>query len=673
MGTGALRSLPTLVKFGQWLYQKWRPEKHTRVLAQLADDLAGAVYRAEGKLQQELRALPGSGSFMPVMFTATDLRRPGDTFSAEVDDIADYFDLLENPRRMVVLGEPGAGKTVTATYLVRGLIQHRREVLPETLRGAVPVPVRVNTAGWDGGQQFSTWLTNRLHLDYKLPTALGAEMLDSGMILPVLDGLDEMDDESSDGARARALLDRLNNNEWTHRPVVVLCRSSEFAYLRQVGGDSGLHGATTVTLDPLPTGSPVDHLTGYQTRIEATHPAWNQLTTHLREHTDSPLATTLRNPWMLGLTATALHHTPHTAVALLDCSTPEAVRDRLFAAQIPAAISGTHDTERLRDYTPDNVEKWLRTLARHLEHRRETGGNGTAIRLDEIWEMAGTTRARFLHGLTATLLSGLLLGLILGLTAWFGGGLVVGLAIRLTVGVTVGVAGGLVIGLVVGLPRNRPAHRIAWRVPARTRWRGGLAGGLVVGLVVGLAVCLMVGRAFGFWAGLAYGLVDGLAFGLAVGLVFGLETTAQDQLVMGTDARQLICNDLQAGLFYGVVFGLVAGLGFGLAGGLVFGLVGGLGFGLAGGLVFGLVFGPAFGLVSVRFALSALLFKITAGFPARPATFLAWAHDSGLLRVNAAAYQFRHQTYQQWLLHHPSTTDPCLSPDNGASVAPLSP
>ncbi|MGW5312872.1 NACHT domain-containing protein [Nocardia thailandica] len=667
MGTGALRSLPALVKFGQWLYQKWRPEKHARVLAQLADDLAGAVYRAEGKLQQELRALPGSGSFMPVMFTATDRRRPGDTFSAEVDDIADYFDLLENPRRMVVLGEPGAGKTVAATYLVRGLIQHRRGVLPETLRDGVPVPVRVNTAGWDGGQQFSTWLANRLHLDYKLPTALGAEMFDSGMILPVLDGLDEMDDESSDGARARALLDRLNNNEWTHRPVVVLCRSSEFAHLRQVGGDSGLHGATTVTLDPLPTGSPVDHLTGYQNRIEATHPAWNQLTTHLREHTDSPLATTLRNPWMLGLTATALHHTPHTAIALLDCPTPEAVRDRLFAAQIPAAISGTHDTERLRDYTPDNVEKWLRTLARHLEHRRETGGNGTAIRLDEIWEIAGNTRICVLHGLTATLLIGLAGGLA--------GGLAAGLTFGLLIGLSFAIAAGLAFGLVLGLARPRSADRTAWKVPGRTRWQDGLKFGLLFGLFFCLMTWLMFGYLLGLGLvfGLKFGLTVGLGFGLAVGLTTGLGTTARDQLAMGTDARQLIRNDFHAALFRGLTFGLAGGLAGGLMFGLTFGLKFGLTVGLGFGLTVGLTFGLTSGLASVRFVLAVLLFKITADFPDRPAAFLGWAHDSGLLRVNAAAYQFRHQTHQQWLLHHPSTTDLLPSPDNAASAAPLSP
>jgi hypothetical protein len=380
METAAVRALPGLIRPVTWLYRRWRPEKHPRALAQRADDLAAAVDRAEDKLQQELRATPGL--FMPVTFTAADHPQPGEVIdSAQVDDSSTYFDLLEQPRRMVVLGDPGAGKTVAATYLVRGLIQRRRELLPESRRAAEPVPVRVITAGWGGAQKFSAWLVTRLNLDHQLPSVLGAEMVESGMILPVLDGLDEMDDDTTDGKRARALLDRLNERGWAHRPVVVLCRSTEFDRLKE--DDNGLHGAATVTLTPLSAGQPADYLTRYQHRIGATHPAWDQITTRLREHTDpeytdSPLAATLRSPWMLGLTAHTLHRDPATAATLLDCPTFEAVRDGLFAAQIPAAITGTDDTERFRDYTPDNVEKWLRTLARYLEHRRDTDRNSTA-------------------------------------------------------------------------------------------------------------------------------------------------------------------------------------------------------------------------------------------------------------------------------------------------------
>ncbi|MGW0640405.1 NACHT domain-containing protein [Nocardia salmonicida] len=627
------------------LYRWWRPKSDWASLAGLADGLAAAVDQAEKQVQQELRA--GPGVFMPVRFTAAaHPQLEAGIDSAEVDEIATYFDLLGQPRRLVVLGDPGAGKTVAATYLVRGMIQRRNELLAVTRRAAEPVPVRVNAAGWDGGQEFSAWLVTRLEVDYQLPAKVAEKMVNAGMILPVLDGLDEMGGDTAHGKRARALLDRLNERDWAHRPVVVLCRSTEFDYLEQAGGDNGLHGAAAITLDPLTTGQPADYLTRYQHRIGAKQPAWNRIITHLREHADTPLAVTLRNPWMLGLLSTALRGTPQTAAALLDCPTSDAVRDGLFAAQIPAAIAGTDDTEHFRDYTPDNVEKWLHTLARHLEHRRDIGRNGTAIRLDEIWEIAGTTRTRLLHGLAVALLNGLLIGI----PVWVANGL--------TRGLTIGVTCGLMSALLVGYLRFPSADRIAWKVPTRTRWPGGLVVGVAGGLVVGFTIGLAVGFTIGLGVGFTIGLVSGLGVGLAVGLVFGLDTTAEDQLAMGTDARRLIHNDLQSMLFQGAAVGVAVGLTIGVGLGVVRGVAVGVVSGVAVGVAVGLAIGLAGGVVSGRFFLAVILFKITADFPDRPVAFLEWARDGGLLRVNATAYQFRHQTYQAWLLHHPGITDP---------------
>ncbi|MBF6260212.1 hypothetical protein IU468_28545 [Nocardia farcinica] len=144
--------------------------------------------------------------------------------------------------------------------------------------------------------------------------------------------------------------------------------------------------------------------------------------------------------------------------------------------------------------------------------------------------------------------------------------------------------------------------------------------------------------------GLGAGVVFGLPYGVAVGLV----ATPEDQLALVSDARRLIRNDLQAAL----VLSALVGLGFACAVGLVVGVA----TGLMVGLLVGLMFGLSSGLASGRFGLAVLLFKLTANFPARPAVFFEWARNSGLLRVNATAYQFRHQTYQQWLLDQAAPT-----------------
>ncbi|WP_280488926.1 NACHT domain-containing protein [Nocardia farcinica] len=623
-------------------FRWWWPKSDWASLAAFADRLAAAVKTAEEQVQRELRGAPGQ--YMHVRFTAAaDPLSGASDGSTEVNRIAEYFAGLESPRRMVVLGDAGAGKTVAATYLVLGLIARRNQLHSDPERAAEPVPVRVNAAGWDGGQGFSAWLVARLGRDYRLRPNVAGKMVKAGMILPVLDGLDEMDDDTTGGARARALLDRLNQREWAHRPVVVLCRSNEFDRLKHAGGDNGLRGAATLSLDPLSAGQPAEYLARHQQRIGATAPAWEQLINHIREHaefehTDSPLAAALRNPWLLGLAVTTLDHSPATAAALLDSATVEEVRDRLFAAQIPAAIAATDDTEHFRNYTTDTVTKWLHTLARHLEHRRDIGTNGTAIRLDEIWETAGPNRVRLLHGLAAALLS----GLVFGLAFWLRDGVIAGVQVGLIGGLMFALAFYLVFSIAPGHLSVSRAKLIAWKVPTGARWPTGLKTGLSVGLYIALLSGLFAGLRDGPVVGLRVGLGAGIVFGPLYGVVVGLQATSADQLALVSDARRLIRNDLQSALVRSALFGL----GFVCAVSLVLGLPAGL----LAGLLAALMCGLATGLASGRFYLAVLLFKLTANFPTRPAVFLEWARNSGLLRVNATAYQFRHQTYQQWLL-----------------------
>jgi hypothetical protein len=90
---------------------------------------------------------------------------------------------------------------------------------------------------------------------------------------------------------------------------------------------------------------------------------------------------------------------------------------------------------------------------------------------------------------------------------------------------------------------------------------------------------------------------------------------------------------------------------FGFAG-LVAGLVFGLAIGLALGLTLGLTVGLLFGEAAGEYAVAARLFAFTGIFAPQPARFLEWARHAGLVRVSGIAYQFRHDTYQQWLADH---------------------
>lgn len=676
MSGGVFRLLGALVSPLMVLYRWWRPVTDRAAIAALSDKLSAEVQEVEERLQTELRAF--AHEFMPVEFT-TPARQSQGFGPVKVKHIATFLEQLGRPdlhrRRVVVLGAPGSGKTVAATYSVLGLLKIRQE-LDDSPRANEPVPVRINAAGWDGQRDFTRWLIVRLGYDYRLRPNVARKMVERGLILPVIDGLDEMDTDSS-GSRARALLDLLNRAPWRGRPVVVMCRTTEFTELTRQRGDNGLHGGTTLTLQPLDTRTVnkylEKHQEGYRGPADTGASGWDKVSTHITDHPDGTLATCVQNPWMLGLTASTLRRTPDIAEQLISCPTETAVRDRLFAAQIPAAVAATDEgDETYRDYTDEaNVEKWMRSLARCLQRRRDEGRNGTAIRLDEIWEIAGINRIRVLHGLVV--------GFVFGL--------VVGLALTLVFGLVVGLVGGSMFGLVVGFvfgyvkfPRLR---RLAWSVPGASRWRRGLKTWARAGLVFGLLAMVLCGVVFGFIfvfgiengrgkgdvdviaagliLGLAVGLVAGVLVWPVVGLVAGLQVDASEELALVVDERRIVRDNIQSAavatiaiLLPGLVVGLAAGLILGLAAGLIL------------GSMLGLAAGAAVGRAAERFYLATLVFRYTKAMPSHPAVFLDWARRSGLLRVNGTAYQFRHETYQQWIQQsHSSETGP--SPSTGSN------
>jgi len=62
-------------------------------------------------------------------------------------------------RRLVILGDPGMGKTTLAVLLLRELLAH-----PD---GAEPVPVLLSMSGWDpGAESLHTWLARRIAEGY---------------------------------------------------------------------------------------------------------------------------------------------------------------------------------------------------------------------------------------------------------------------------------------------------------------------------------------------------------------------------------------------------------------------------------------------------------------------------------------------------------------------------
>jgi hypothetical protein len=587
------------------------------------------------------------------------------------DDGGDLVEVLGRvpSRRLVVLGEPGAGKTIMAVRLVLDMLEPTRRA------PGGPVPVLVPLASWDPGRQgLWDWLEGRLCLDHpalRTPAPGGggvrwARVLwEKGLLLPVLDGLDEV----AGPARGRALAG-VNAALRPGVGLVLTARTGPYrAAVHPEDGTTGvvLAGAAGVELRPLDADTVADYLRaaaggpGEAARwdrvvgvlADPAHPVGQALVTPLA----ATLARTVYGP-RPGESAAGLPHPD----ALLGpgLNSQAAVQRHLFDGFVPAAYRPHPDPALRCRWEPADARRWLVFLARRLELRRTT---------DLAWWELHTAVPRLVFGLVFGLVAGLAGGLVFGLAFGLVFGLAFGLAFGLVFGLTVGLTGGLV-GARAGRP-GRPARGLRWSPDRGLLAFGlvfGLVGGLGVGLAVGLAVWLVGGlgsrpvepaeaadprsvfardrgafRAIVLAVGFGFGLVFGLAGGLAGGLVFGL--------VVG----------LMVGLAFGFVIGGGFGFGYGLGVGIVvgfgFGLVVGQVVGLVGGLVFGLVFGLGFGLVvGLRqtawgwFAVARCWLALRGRLPWRLMGFLADAHQQrGVLRQAGAVYQFRHVELQRHL------------------------
>lgn len=100
-------------------------------------------------------------------------------------DILDIFD--EYSGRLLILGEPGSGKTVTLLDLARKLIERAWEEPTQ------PLPVVFNLASWAEKQQdFNEWLIGELEEYYCIPSRLGRYWVEKRRLLLMLDNLDRI-------------------------------------------------------------------------------------------------------------------------------------------------------------------------------------------------------------------------------------------------------------------------------------------------------------------------------------------------------------------------------------------------------------------------------------------------------------------------------------------------
>ncbi|MEQ9482647.1 NACHT domain-containing protein [Coleofasciculus sp. F4-SAH-05] len=101
----------------------------------------------------------------------------------------DIFGELENKRTMLILGEPGAGKTTALLEIARELINDARE------DNTLPIPVVLNLSSWGADKKqksLDKWLVEELNRFYQFPRFICESLIKNQQLLLLLDGLDEV-------------------------------------------------------------------------------------------------------------------------------------------------------------------------------------------------------------------------------------------------------------------------------------------------------------------------------------------------------------------------------------------------------------------------------------------------------------------------------------------------
>ncbi|MBE9137026.1 NACHT domain-containing protein [Nodosilinea sp. LEGE 07088] len=97
----------------------------------------------------------------------------------------DVFDQLGEGATLLILGEPGAGKTITLLELARDFLKRAEE------NESQPIPVVFNLSSWKN-QPIEDWLAHELWEKYQVSKELGKNWVVTENLLLLLDGLDEV-------------------------------------------------------------------------------------------------------------------------------------------------------------------------------------------------------------------------------------------------------------------------------------------------------------------------------------------------------------------------------------------------------------------------------------------------------------------------------------------------
>ncbi len=517
----------------------------------------------------------------------------------DTTSILEVFDQEEIQGRLLILGASGSGKTTTLLDLAKALIE-RAEQQPD-----YPIVLLFNLSSWkDDKQSMRDWLVAELKSKYGVQADSGKKWLDERKLLPMLDGLDEL--EATRQEPCVQAINKLLTGENPPLYLVVCSRSEEYANY-----ETRLQHNGAICLQALTE----DQIEDYLTKVKRAG-LWHTISN------DLVLLELVRAPLLLSITILAyqevsseqwqqLNSTEDRLQYLLDTY----IR-RMLTRHINSTLYKKRNAPSVRQ-----TRLWLTYLAQQLQ--KESRTEFLIEKMQPTWLPTGSQRRNYNLGVRT------ILTLIAGLTA----GLISGIGIGLSEGIINGIIFGIIFGIITGLFGGLSL----WSVIGRSQEIKNVE---TLNLSLGNLISVFV---FTLVFILSFFILQSLAnHWFLIGFIFLLsKNLTGSDIETRTIPNQGIWKSAVNSCFMGLVGGIFSGIAYGLSSAQ---LNVGLGFGLGFGVISGLFGG---GLTCVKhFTLRLILYR-NGYIPWNYACFLNYCTDHLLLEQIGGRYRFIHKLLQE--------------------------
>jgi hypothetical protein len=240
---------------------------------------------------------------------------------------------------LLILGEPGSGKTTTLLQLARTLLERARDNIKER------VPIVLNVSSWKKNQPLAEWMSGELSEKYRVPRKIARLWLQNNYLLPLLDGLNEVETTPQPDCvtAINAFVEELNPSG-----LVVCCRLNEYRWLPE---RLKLNGA--ICLEPLSEVEVGQYLAEGGSKLAALRDA---------VETDPVLQELAQTPLILSIMSLASEGTGGDELARQKAHSTEERRKQIFALYV-----GQMFRRRGTTYPKEKIIGWLSWLAGRMK------------------------------------------------------------------------------------------------------------------------------------------------------------------------------------------------------------------------------------------------------------------------------------------------------------------